>query len=124
LEAAKLGVQPFVDNLFNPATGDEIINETLRFVRNFIAENGLQLSDRIWRLDRQAKEAVESTIEQAVIQGYGAQQAARELVLRNQPVPIDIQNKINQANSGAIGKSVKNQLTESGSAMDNAMRVM
>ncbi len=45
-------------------------------VRRFVAEDGLQLSDRAWRLDRHARDIIVNAIEMAVIQGHGATQAA------------------------------------------------
>lgn len=49
-----------------------ITDESIRFVRTLIAEDGLQLSDRIWRLDRHARDVATNAIEMAVIQGHGA----------------------------------------------------
>lgn len=123
ISAAKLGVQPFEQVLLTPNAANAVAADALRFVRNFVAENGLQLSDRIWRLDRQAKDYVVNAIENAVIQGYGATQAAREFLTRGEPVPLDVQNKVNMANGKKIGKEIITQLTASGSPMDNAMRL-
>ncbi len=99
--------------------------DALRFVRNFVAADGLQLSDRIWRLDRGARDAVVNAIESAVIQGHGAAQAAREFLARGDKVPVDIQDRMALSGAGRIAKGVTDQLlTGNGSAMDNAMRLM
>lgn len=124
--AVNLGVQPYTQAAVQTVDGGmRIATDALEFVRNFVAEDGLQLSDRIWRIDRGARDKVINVIEQAVIQGHSAQQAARDLLLRGNPVPIDVRNKINAANAKTIGGSVTSQLlTGPGSPMDNAMRLM
>lgn len=133
-EAAALGVDPFAASPSMPASVGEgvlstsaamqINNEALQFVRTFVAADGLQLSDRIWRLDRHAREAVTGAIEQAVIQGHGAAQAAREFLMRGNDVPLEIQNKLQAANAVKVGKEAAGQLlTGSGSPLDNAMRL-
>ena len=53
-----------------------VADEAVRFVNAFIADDGLQLSDRIWRLDNHAREAVGNAVESAIIQGHSASQAA------------------------------------------------
>jgi hypothetical protein len=131
LQAANLGVQPYtqvVNGIYatlTPDAGMRVANDAVRFVRSFVAEDGLQLSDRIWRLDAQARDLVTNAVERAVIQGHGAAQAAAEFLAQQVPVPKDIAGKINSANANAIGKTVKDALLkDSGNPMDNAMRVM
>jgi hypothetical protein len=121
--AAQLGVKPYIDALFNEYQGKQVVDETMRLLRSFIAEDGLQLSDRIWRLDRHAVETVTNAIEDAVIQGHGATQAARDLLMRGEPLPLDIKNKMGAANVDSLSKRILFELTTSGSAMDNAMRL-
>lgn len=127
-EAAGLGVRPFVvaagEAALTSGAAMRINQEAVRFVQSFIAEDGLQLSDRIWRLDRHAREAVTGAIEQAVIQGHGAVQAAREFLARGEAVAGEIAAKMNAANAGKIGKAAADALTGTGSPMDNAMRLM
>lgn len=122
--AADLGTQPLASTL-SASAAMQINHEALSFVRTFVASDGLQLSDRIWRLDRQARDSISNAIEQAVIQGQGATQAAREFLSRGQAVPVDIQDKISAAGAGKIARETRDALlTGNGSPMDNAMRVM
>lgn len=121
--AAGLGVAPFEAEL-QSAASMRIAEQALRFVRTFIAEDGLQLSDRIWRIDRGARDAVVNAVEQAVIQGHGAAQAAREFLARGAAVPADVANKINAANAAALSKTAQAVMTGTGSPLDNAMRLM
>ena len=122
LTSAGAGIQSGA--MLESSAAMRIADESIRFVRTFIAEDGLQLSDRIWRLDRHARDVVTNAIEMAVVQGHGATQAARELLARGQPVTAELASKVNAANSASIGKTVVDVLTGSGSPMDNAMRLM
>lgn len=121
--AAVLGTQPFEASL-NSSAAMRINHEALQFVRSFIADDGLQLSDRIWRLDRHARDEVTRAVEMAVVQGQGASQAAREFMIRGEPVPIEVKGKIDAANAAKIAKETTDSLmTGAGSPMDNAMRL-
>ncbi|MCW5624408.1 MAG: hypothetical protein KIT73_06820 [Burkholderiales bacterium] len=120
--AVDLGVTPLRATL-TPAAAIDIGNEALSFVRNFVAEDGLQLSDRVWRLDRGAKDEVTRAIEQAVIQGHGASQATTEFLARGKPVPIDVRSKLQAANADTISRSASQLMTGRGSPMDNALRL-
>lgn len=131
--AAELGVQPLTTNgigaTMPPALQDTaammVADEAVMFVRTFVAEDGLQLSDRIWRLDRHAKDVVTSAIELAVVEGHGAAQAARELLLRGRPLPTDIAAKVDAAQAAKVAQEAADSLmTGDGSPMDNAMRLM
>lgn len=101
------------------------ISETaLRTVQAFVAVDGLQLSDRLWRIDRGAREAVAGAIERAVIEGQSAQAAARAFLNRGEAVPGELAAKAAGATAGRMGREVSGALTTGdGSAMDNAMRV-
>lgn len=121
-EAAALGTRPLQATV-GAAASMRINAQAVRFVGSFIAEDGLQLSDRIWRLDRHAREAVGNAIERAVIQGHGAVQAAREFLANGQAVPGEVSAKINAANAGGIARAAAAALTGIGSPMDNALRL-
>lgn len=124
--AADLGSQPLAgEAVLSSAAAMTINQEALQFVRTFVAADGLQLSDRIWRLDRQARDVVVNSIEQAIIQGQGAAQAAREFLSRGSVVPVEVQDKLSAANASRIAKDATDALlTGQGSPMDNAMRLM
>lgn len=112
------------EGVLTSAAAMAINHDALQFVRTFVAADGLQLSDRIWRLDRHARDVVVNAIEQAVIQGHGAAQAARELLMKGQGVPGDIADKMGAGNAQAMGKAAGELLTGEGSPMVNAMRLM
>lgn len=100
------------------------VSETaVRVVQEFVAADGLQLSDRLWRIDRGAREAVTQAIERAVIEGHSAAQAARAFLARGEAVPAAIAEKMRGPAGGTIGREAAGMLTGNGGAMDNAMRV-
>jgi len=122
-EASRLGTAPYRETL-GSAAAMEIPDQAVRFVRGFVAADGLQLSDRIWRVDRGARDAVVNAIESAVIQGHGAGQAAREFLARGDPVPADVRDKIDAANGPRLARTTRTQLlTGTGNPLDNAMRL-
>lgn len=102
----------------------QVTQTALRFVQTLVAADGLQLSDRIWRLDRGAREEVVDAIEQAVVRGYGAAEAARDLLTRGQPIPLDMQAAIEGAQAPRLARHIGDQLIAApGSPMDHAMRL-
>lgn len=118
--AAELGVQP----LGLAAAERLAISEgAVRFVRAFTAADGLQLSDRLWRLDRHAREIITHAISSAVIQGATAHAAARELLAKKAAVPADIAAAIDAAGKAALGRQAETLLTGKGSPLFNAQRV-
>lgn len=106
------------------AASMKVAEDALFFVQTFMAEDGLQLSDRLWRLDRGAKDRLFNALESAIIQGHGAAQAAREFLARGAAVPGDVANKINAANAAALSRVAGELMTGKGGPLDNAMRVM
>lgn len=128
--AAEYGARPVLGTVtasgavVSSAASMRVAEDALRFAQTFVAEDGLQLSDRIWRLDRAARDRVVNAVEAAVIQGHGAGQAAREFLARGERVPAEVANKINAANAADLSKTARTLLTGTGSPLDNAMRVM
>lgn len=121
--SATLGLEPFAATV-GGAARMQIHDEALRFVRTFVASDGLQLSDRLWRLDRGAKDAVTHAIERAVIEGHGAAQAAREFLGRGEAVPGAVDGKLSAAGAEGMARaSGAALLKEPGNALDHAMRV-
>lgn len=116
--AAELGVRPLtaaglaatgrgVDAVLDGAQALRVVDEAVRFVRAFRAADGLVLSDRLWRIDRGAREAVGRTIEQAVVQGWSADKAAQELLLRALPVPPATQAAQAAASTGNVQRAAE-----------------
>jgi len=124
LKAADIGVEPFVGALDVGTNLTKIADDAARFVTQFVAEDGLQLSQRIWKLDAHAREAVGEAIQQAVVKGWSASKAAQDFVSRGLPVPQEILNQIKTAGATQAGQAAwSSVMTGSGSPYDNAMRV-
>ena len=102
----------------------DLAGEAVRMARAFQAEDGLQLSDRLWRVNNHAKEVMGRTIESAIIQGNSASQAAEDFIRRGVAVPADLQKKIRMADASAMGRATtKGLMTGRGSPYDNARRL-
>lgn len=127
--AAEYGARPVLGAVLDTgavvstAASMAVSTGALHFVQTFIAEDGLQLSDRIWRLDRGARDKIVNAMESAIIQGHGAGQAAREFLARGDGVPADVANKLNAANAAALSTTARETMTGAGSPLDNAMRL-
>lgn len=107
-------------------TGDlrRIADEAVRFVHAFVAADGLQLSDRLWRVDQGAREAVSRAIQSAVVQGHGASQAVNDFLRDGQLAPADLVGKIGEANAQRVAAKVGEVLlTGEGNARANLLRV-
>ncbi len=123
LAAAKLGAAPFADAGVNLDI-NRVAQEAVQFVQSFIAEDGLQLSDRIWRNDRHARDAVSRAIESAVIQGHSASRAAQDFIDRGQTVPPDVAAKIGLSSADGVALATGEVLMKGeGSPYDNALRL-
>jgi len=101
-----------------------VTSDAVRTAQNFIASDGLQLSDRLWRIDNQATEKLGLAVQSAIIQGQSASQAAQDFVNRGLAIPADLRNKINGANVGGINRAIAHELVNSpDSVYSNARRV-
>jgi len=120
-EAAASGAAAVV---LDSSASMRVATEALALTRNFVAADGLMLSDRLWRLDRGAKEALTRAVELAVIQGNGSAQAAREFLAQGKAVPAEVAARLGAANSTALGDEAARLLTGAHeSALYQAQRV-
>ena len=102
----------------------DLAGEAVRMARAFRAEDGLQLSDRLWRVNNHAREIMGRSVESAIIQGSSASQAAEDFIRRGAAVPADLQKKIRMADASAIGRATtKDLMTGKGTPYDNARRL-
>ena len=120
-QAAQLGASGVV---LESSASMRVATEALNLTRHFVAADGLMLSDRLWRLDRGAKEAITRAVELAVIQGNGSAQAAREFLMQGKPVPAEVAARMGAGNATALGNAAAGLLTgQSDSALYQAQRV-
>jgi hypothetical protein len=114
-QAAALGVRPYTAQgalavggthaVLSNAAASTINQNAVKFVMDFVQADGLTLSDRLWRLDRGAKEALTRQIGMAVVQGHSATQAARELVMRGEAVPADMAQRLARGQAPALASA-------------------
>jgi hypothetical protein len=97
--------------------------EAVTFVQHFVGADGLQLSDRIWRLNNHASQMVSDAISNAVVQGHSASQATNDFLSRGEPVPAEVAGKLNAARADTLARTVGRDLMNTGSPRYNAMRV-
>lgn len=135
VRAAELGVRPYTAagiaatgrQVVAPLSGTqaaELVDQAVGFVRAFRAADGLVLSDRLWALDRGAREAVGRTIEQAVVQGWSAEKAATEFIMRGQAVPAATLQAQRAAELGNVLRAADVLVDEVAGPLANARRVM
>lgn len=118
--AASNGASPFAGLSMNLT---DISDDAVAYVNRFVAEDGLQLSDRLWRNDRQARELIGRRIESAVIQGNSASEAASDLLSRGEPVPAELLKNQQKANAEKIASAAVNELEREGGVYYNAERL-
>ncbi len=124
-QAAGFGVAPFTNSVEIGTSLVQVADDAVRFVTQFVADDGLQLSDRLWAIDNHAREVVTSEIQRAVVQGHSASEAARDLLARGLNVPPELARKMTAAQWDKIAKQIgTGLLTGEGNAYSNARRVM
>jgi len=122
-QAAVLGTQPYTGAV-DGSTLVRVADDAVKFTHSFMGKDGLQLSDRLWRIDNHAREVVGGAIQSSIIQGHSASQATNNLLNNGAPVPAALRNKIDNANAGTVGRiASRSLLTGTGSPRHNAMRV-
>ncbi|MBN8922356.1 MAG: hypothetical protein BGP10_12385 [Rhodanobacter sp. 68-29] len=69
---------------------DVLVNQTMAWITSFRASDGLQLSDRLWRVASTAKTELGAAIENGIVRGQSSYQAAQEFIDRGAPVPSEL----------------------------------
>ncbi len=133
-EAAGLGVRPFTAQGVLAVGGDQAVLEggtaarinqaAVEFVMNVRQGDGLNLSERLWRLNQGAREALQRAIASAVIRGESATRAAQELMLRGQAVPGDMQQLAKGGQAGHVARLADILTSGDGSERWKAERVL
>jgi len=135
-DAAALGTRPFTmqgvagvgstgaaQAVLTSAAAMTINEEAVQFVQSFTAADGLNLSDRLWRLDQGAKEALSRAIGQAVVSGWDASKAAAQFMYGGQAIPGDVAARLKGAKLDGLLRQA-DLLTGDGGEVWKADRVM
>ncbi|HFQ4924365.1 hypothetical protein DC365_00485 [Vibrio vulnificus] len=124
VEAAKNGGNTFSSSI-PAAKVSGSIDAAVLAARTMQQKDGLQLSDRLWRVHRNAKQELTNAVERAVILGQSASEAAQDYQRRMQPVPSNIAQQMSMASSSGINKKVSDVLMEDqGAPYHQIKRVM
>ena len=119
--AASLGVAPAL------AVGvlvDDSIARSVKALWQLELADGLQLSERLWRIDNKAKEALGAAIRQALASGANPLQAARQYLKQGKGIPPDILAKLEGLQTGSLQAAVQDLLmTGKGNALSHVQRV-
>lgn len=91
-ESATLGIMPMAEGL----QGGQMAARAVAFVRNHVGLDGLQLSDRVWRVADHAREVMSTTLRTTITSGHSAAQAARALTT-GEAVPADLASALRAA---------------------------
>lgn len=83
------------------------------FVKNFVHSDGLQLSDRLWRLNRHAADAVSEHLKAAVGNGDDAFHAVMGSMGSGADVPPHIAKAYDASRAGALRQSLREVMTGS-----------
>lgn len=122
IQAVQIGTQPFVSEMLSHQVED-VAQRTTRFVRQFAAADGLQLSDRLYRVSQQLKNDVVGAINQAVIQGHSASEAAADLLAAGETPSKAILDKTRRASTHRLGNVLKAQFFDDDAAYWQARRL-
>jgi len=132
-QAASLGVRPFTaqgtlavggtEAVLDAGAAQRIHEAAVEFVVRFQQGDGLVLSERLWRLNQGAKEALQRAIGGAVVRGISATRAAQELMLRGQAVPGTMQQLDRAGTAGHVAKLADLLTSEDGGEVWKAERV-
>jgi hypothetical protein len=132
-QAAQLGVRPFTAQGVLAVGGSQAVIDSsaamrinqaaVDFVMNGRQADGLSLSERVWRLNQGAKEVLQRAIASAVIRGNSAARAARELLMKGQPVPAETQQLVAAGQAPRVAQLADLLTTGDGGEVWKAERV-
>lgn len=102
-----------------------IAGQALDQVRSFVGADGLQLSDRVWRVNAHTRRTIVETLRGAIHRGATAREAARALLGEGKGVSAEIAELVRAARAGALGDTITDALLAgTGNPMRNALRVV
>lgn len=86
-QAASLGASPWAGVV---AAVPAINEQAVQIVTRMAADDGLTLSDRLWRIDLGARQTLARSVQSAVVRGQSISAAVNEYLARGQAVPADL----------------------------------
>lgn len=134
-EAAGLGVRPYTapgvlavggaEAVLDSQAAMRINQAAVDFVANARQADGVTLSERLWKMNQGAREALHRSIASAVIRGSSAARAAQDLAFRGQSIPGgDMQQLARGGDAGHLARLADILVSGDGSELWKAERVM
>lgn len=125
-EAISIGYSAAVAEQERRKLAYESINDQLmRLMRARFAGDGLQLSDRVWRVNALTRSIIIGHIERAVTQGWSGIEAAQRLLGVGLPLSPEIRAQLERAGLGRLANDMTSLLLQApGNAMHNAHRLL
>ena len=98
-ESARIGAAGILPLTGSGLTVDGMVTQTMAWLTSFRAADGLQLSDRLWRVASTAQAELRTVIETGIVRGQSSYQAALEYIQQGKPVPaaLDLGMQARQA---------------------------
>lgn len=93
-----------------------IAQQAQLFLQQFVAADGLQLSDRLWRLTTGTQADLVDLLRTTIASGADAARTADALLASGRSVPAELIAQRNAARATSLGRAVRNALTEDGAA--------
>lgn len=121
-EAVLAGARPFEAGGMLMRDALDISDRALRAVRAHVDADGLQLSDRVWRMDRISRDRIRGALETAVVQGQSASQAAADLLRAGEPVPDELVRRAGAAAAERIAAEIRAEVA-AGPTYGEALRL-
>lgn len=106
---ARIGTGVFEDAI-RASRIQAISDDAVRFVQHFVADDGLQLSSRLWRNTEQARTNVKLAVQSAIIQGHSASQAAQDFINRGVSIPAELSRNIKHSSAFNIANIAGREL--------------
>lgn len=120
-DAAELGATPWA-GLGISLT--QLADSAARFVENFIAADGLKLSDRLWRLNSGTMSDIGESLRRNVVLGRDASRAALEFMAKQEALPLELRANLGKDGVKHLAGVVEDRLLKGpGAAYSQALRV-
>jgi len=123
-ESARIGAQMLAHTGSGIST-DAMVTQVMAWLTSFRAADGLQLSDRLWRIPRNAATELDLRLQNLIVRGQSSYQAALEYINQGKPVPTALADAMAQRRSMALAVQAKRLLADPhGDVLYAAQRVL
>lgn len=93
------------------ASAGAIGSQVMTWFNAFVAADGLQLSDRLWRIRQSTHDTLSELIRVQIANGFDAARMADALIAQGRSVPADVLARIDAGRATSISQAVRDSLT-------------